>query len=561
MSLFGGRRASSPALDHARSPVPTSVADEATARPPHFYPVAAPLPHLPPVAAEVPTVDEARHVAEQLRLLLAELGRREASLNSRLERVEREQRELHGNAQQLAEAQRILEAAFAEREASIVEQAAAAAEQQAAVDQQQAELDRQRAELREQLWAEVAEQRRDVAESQAALESGRGELTQLRERLREALLAEVAADRSRLAAQRADLEQERARVRTELEAELVAQHGDLDKQRQALERQRAEFAVAAETWQASRDQAWQEQNAQLELRRQERLADIEARDAAVGQREVDLIKRTRFHEEHLDRLRKGIEAKQIELERHRAAIFVWNADVEATLRSRLVHLGKFRGLLEQREAACDAAWRSVAEARDRQQQFLHETREHLAAERASIAEQQQLAAGDLRRQADLLRLREEEVARQSARFDQWEHDLERRSREWKACEAALQLAIDTLSDQVGAAVVRRLLAQAAVPADGPASEADQSAELLVQEQQLVDWREELQRERDAFAELTAAREERLCVREAALSRQLDQLVDREAALHADQARDRAEREQAFAILESLVSEIERRRAG
>src|SRR5438128_2642802 len=109
MSLFGGLRASSPAPGRARSQTATLIADQAAARPPHFQ----------TVPADLPTVDEARRLSDQLRLLLSDLDRREQSLNSQLTLIEREQRTLRSDARQFAEAQQALEFALAEREASL----------------------------------------------------------------------------------------------------------------------------------------------------------------------------------------------------------------------------------------------------------------------------------------------------------------------------------------------------------------------------------------------------------------------------------------------------------
>lgn len=558
MSVFGGRRASPPAPGRARSE-PRS--DDAPVLAPHFQP--APL-----SAADLESLDEARRIVEELRVHLAELDRREQSLNSRLSQLDRDQRALRLAAQQLDADHRERDAALldreqrlAEREAAVARLADEAAEQQAAVDLQQADVDRQRADFREEVWADVAEERRHLAEQRDAIAAQQAELEQERARFRDEVLAEFAAARRELAARQAEHEQERQRFREQVDAALATRQAELDAQCRELEQARADIAADAAEWQAAREREWTECTAQLEQRRQERLAEIEARDAAVSQREVDLVKRTRFQEEHLARLRSAIEAKQAELERHRAGLSVWNAEVEASIRGRLSHLRKFRDVLEQRESACDAAWTALADARNQQHALLKELREQIVVEQHALDEQQRQVAGDLRRHAELLRLREQEVERHSARNSRMQAEFDRRLRELEAREAAVAEACQRLEDEVGADRLLPLLAQAAPPVEIEPVLSEQQRAIEEAEQHLSRWHAELQRDREAFAELAADRERRLRIREAALGRQLEELAAREAELQAAQARDRAEREQAYAMLESLVGEIERRLAG
>jgi hypothetical protein len=295
--------------------------------------------------------------------------------------------------------------------------------------------------------------------------------------------------------------------------------------------------------------------------RAEQLAEVEAREAQVGQHEVDLVKRARFQEEHLFRLRAGIEAKQSELERARASLAVWNADVESTVRQRLAHLRKYRDLLERRESDCEAAWQALADARRQQQATLETLRQNSIADQQALESHQQAVAGDLRRHADLLRLREQEVERRGARIDQLRDDLDRRQQVVAAREADLQTAVAWLSDHVGPDQVATLLPHlepAAIPE--PVVD-DRRREIADAERQLSQWQHELQREREAFAQIIADREQRLRAREATLGRQCEQLAAREAALQSEQLRDRTEREQTFVLLESLVDQIEQRLRG
>jgi hypothetical protein len=292
--------------------------------------------------------------------------------------------------------------------------------------------------------------------------------------------------------------------------------------------------------------------------RAEQLADVEARELQVGQREVDLVKRTRFQEEHLVRLRAAIEAKQSDLERARAALSVWSADVEATVRQRLSHLRKYRDLLDRRESDCNAAWDELADARQQQHATLETLRQNVIADQQALEEHQRAVAGDLRRHADLLRLREQEVERRGARIDQLRDDLDRRQQLIVAREADLQTAVTWLSDHVGANEVAALLPHLEPRVIPEPVVDDQRREIADAERQLSQWQHELQREREAVAQMIADREQRLRARESTLGRQYEQLANREAALQSAQLRDRTEREQTFAILESLVEQIEQR---
>lgn len=608
MSLFGGRRGTSAAPGSIR--VEPAVARTGTgdshARTPHFRPAPG---------ADAETLDEARQILDDLRVHLAELDRREQSLNSQLSLLDREQRALRLQSQKLADDRREIQQVLEEREQRVTDRETAAAElvlaadeRQAAldeqlaeieqkrarlkddvaaelaaehqrlaarlndVDQQRSEIEEQRARLQDDVAAELAEQHRQLAVRQNELNLVRIGIEQQRARLKDDVAAELAAERQRLAAGRdeidqlrGELEQRRVQLEDDVRAGLAQEHAELDdrgrefESRQAgFDRERAEFAAEIAHRESLREQEIAEHAALLSQMRAEQLADVEAREAQVGQREVDLVKRARFQEDHLVRLRSGIEAKQAELERARASLAVWNADVESTVRQRLSHLRKYRDLLDRRESECESAWQALADARRQQHATLETLRQNIVADQQALEAHQQAVTGDLRRHADLLRLREQEVERRGARIDQLRDDLDRRQQLIAARETDLQTTISWLSDHVGPDEVSALLPHLEPTTIPEPVVNDQRREIADAERQLSQWQHELQREREAFAQLIADREQRLRAREATLGRQYEQLAACEATLQNEQLRDRTEREQTFNLLEALVDQIEQR---
>jgi chromosome segregation ATPase len=574
MSMFGGRRGTSAAPGSIRvEPAAARTgAGDSHARTPHFRPAPAP-------GADAETLDEARQILEDLRVHLAELDRREQSLNSQLSLLEREQRALRLQSQKLADDSREIQQVLEEREQRLTDRETAAAdlvlatdERQASLDEQLADIERQRAQLKDLVATELIDEHQRLANRLQEVEQARLEIEQQRARLKGELAAEVADEHRQLAARQNELdlvqiglEQERARLEEDVRAGLAHEQRALDDRSRELDLRQTEFEQKNSVFAAEiarreslREQEIAEHAALLAQMRAEQLAEVEARESQVSQREVDLVKRARFQEDHLIRLRSGIEAKQAELERDRASLAVWNTEVESTVRQRLSHLRKYRDLLDRRESDCESAWQALADARQQQQAKLETLRQNIIADQQALEAHQQTTTGDLRRHADLLRLREQEVERRGARIDQLRDDLDRRQQLIAAREADLHAAVNWLSDHVGADEVATLLPYlepAAIPE--PVVD-DQRREIADAERQLSQWQHELQRDREAFAQMIADREQRLRAREATLGRQYEQLATREATLQSEQLRDRTEREQTFVLLESLVDQIEQR---
>ncbi|MBL8849240.1 MAG: hypothetical protein JNG89_06130, partial [Planctomycetaceae bacterium] len=532
MSVLSGRRTPSPTTDRTRSDAAAPGSTGSRIPAPHFRPAPA---------VETASLEEARLVLEDLRVHLAELEQRELSLNSQLSALDREQRALRLQTQQFAADSAELQQILERREQEL-------AGRQEALDAQQAGIDRQRETLRAELFADVADARQEIDSGRAELLHDRAELEDEIARRRSEmdsaaaqLTVETIETKRALASQQSEIDRQRASLRAELLAELAEERRQLAADREELDQGRAELADELAQRLAGREQEITEHTALLAQLREEQLADVEIREADVTQREVDLVRRTKFQEEHLSRLRSAIEGKQADLERDRAAKAVWSAEVDASIRNRLSHLRKFRELLEGREGACDAAWQTLAEAQAQQQAMLVDLRLYVSDEQRALAEQQDAVAGDLRRHAELMRLREEELERRSARTDAFRDELARRHFDLAGRETALLGARDWLVDQIGPEAVQRLL-----PRDLPASPVDSTAdhhrrEIADGERALADWQHELQRERAEFAQRTVDREERLRARESSLAWQWEQLTAREAALQAAQLRDRADR--------------------
>lgn len=508
------------------------------------------------------TLLHAGRVLDQLRAHLAELDRREQSLNSQLTIFDQEQRALRLQAWQSQEEAREREAALMAREAALQERESACAGQSEAAAAERAELSRRQSELdaeRERLHADIEQQ---LADERHALEEQRTTLAREWAALAEESAAWKTQRERELVAHREHLDALRGEALVDIERQLARERGSLDDERETLERERAALARESFDWEARRERELAAHQEQLAALRHDRLADIEEREARLERLQVDLEKRTRFHEDHLARVRSELETRKRELELQRQRQRVWTEQVEGSIRLRLAHVRKFRDLLERREESLTSGLDLLAQSRDAFEAGVADERAQTAGQRRRLDEDRRMQHADLQRQHDLLRLHAQDLDRRGDRLETLRNELERTHRETVELQAAADLACHRLSQQSGEDEAGRRVDEARAAlgrqfGEWHASLAAQRSEIEAAEQRLEAQRDEFRAEREAFGTSATRREERLREREQAMTRSLEQTARREQAWLDARERWRHEKQEAQEVVRGLLRELER----
>ncbi len=240
-------------------------------------------------------LQHAGRILEHLRTQLAELDRREQNLNSQLTSMDQERRSLRLWSQQFTE----------------------------------------EAERREQ---ELRSREIQLAEREAGFEAFAGEV--------ESREKSLATDWEAVAAARASL-------KSELAQEIETERYELAEGQRRLEIDSREFERQRSAFENEHALELENQRRELEAMRVERLAKIEQHEADVSRREIDVEKRARFHEDHLDRVRRDLAEQRRDIERERQQQKVWSEQVEESIRLRLAHVRRYRDLVAQREESLE----------------------------------------------------------------------------------------------------------------------------------------------------------------------------------------------------------------
>lgn len=461
-----------------------------------------PRPRFPverPVRRDEQTLAQAGRVMEHLRTQLAELDRREQTLKDQLATLDQEARSLRIWSQQFTD-----EAQKRERELRVTERRLVEREQSC-----------------EKQLASLQERELDIARQIEALATERGAM-------KRGIEAELAAERAAFAAERRSFDDHRA----EQEEAIARERSDLD-------RERAERLGAVE----------------------ERENVIDRRESEVTRRENDLEKRTRFHEEHLKRLRHEVAAQKSELEKERQDLRVWSVQVEESIRLRLAHVQRFRDLLEEREKACDEERLLLHQSRRSADEELIRRRAELEAEttrrrgeldrrQVTLEEQQEVIAGQL-----------ETIESRQKELDEFQQELESTHLDNLEMRAAIEEALAQLRVELGApaagervdaarATLARQFERVRETID------EQRAEVANLLGDLEKERATFREERDSTVAWIERRESDVEVREACLIRERGQHHSGEGAWIAARDRWRQEKLEAEAIIRGLVTELE-----
>jgi len=333
----------------------------------------------------------------------------------------------------------------------------------------------------------------------------------------------------RLAAQQAEQQAEqRAELLNEREQAVAARENECQTQEAETLEQRTAIAAAEETL-ASDRATFREQvigefaaeRESLEASKQshdQREAAIAAGEASLAQQGIDLEKRTRFHEEHLNRLRREVAEQKSEVERERQRLRTWSNQVDDSIRFRLAHIRKFRDLLDRREQSLETEAEILREQRESMERDLARQHQEAAAEEAALIADSEKRQADFRSQQDLLTLHSENLEGRRQRLDKMRDELD------QSHQDALELRM--AAEQVHAEVVQATDAQAAQDRIQAARESlfeyyRDLRESLTQRRQEADdaqrslqaKRDEFHAERDAQIQRIAEREQQISLRE------------------------------------------------
>ncbi len=240
-------------------------------------------------------LQHAGRILEHLRTQLAELDRREQNLNSQLSSMDQERRSLRMWSSQFTED----------------------------------------AERREQ---ELRAREIKLAERESASD---------------AYAAEVESREKSLAAEWETVAAARATMKSELAQEIETERRDLAEGQRRLEIDTRERQRLESEFEHSQALQLENQRREVEALRAERLGEVDRREADVSRREIDVEKRARFHEDHLDRVRRDLADQRRDLERERQRQRVWIEQVEESIRLRLSHVRRYRDLVAQREQSVE----------------------------------------------------------------------------------------------------------------------------------------------------------------------------------------------------------------
>lgn len=378
-----------------------------------------------------------------------------------------------------------------------------------------------------------------------------------REKLLDERLGVLDEQEQEFARQRADFEAERANLKQSLAAEIAE-----DRRRNAIDREqlaaaRTAHEEAAAIWSRERT----EQAAAIEERRLTVNAELDEREAQVSRGEVDLAKRTRFHEDHLQRFRGELDEQRVELERDRQRLRVWKEQVEATLRLRIAHVRRFRDLVEAREDSLARGEQDLETARRHADQDLLTERQRLAREQEAFERERSRERSDIRRQQDLMQAHSRALDERRQKLDQLRDEIEATQRETLQQQMILEQARANYADETGAEEAGTRLEQARkhlvdFHRQLVASSEERRQELLAAQRQLQERRIAFRDEREVVALRLTERESEVEQRELRLQVQIVGLHEREYKWQQLREQWRQEKRLAEDVIRNLVVQLE-----
>ncbi len=489
-----------------------------------------------------------------LRSQLAELDRREQNVNSQYSALDQERRRLRFSAQESEDQLRQREEAITRREQEFAARIDEWVATQKDVTAQKDLLARERAELKaekERVETEAAAQleveREVLAQERAAFERKVSEQEQLW--LAAITDIDVAIDKERVS-RTAVMEQELAALETEI----------LEK-RQWWDEEQARCQRSFEEERVSYDHQLAALSSELVDLRQQRLADLEDREHVLKRQEVDIEKRTRFHESHLDNLRRSLEQRQQELDHQKQTSQARHIEIDERLRLHAGQLRRFRDLLEHREESLDRERDLLAEARRAIETLRADEASRIDGERLAWQQECESHRTDMRRQQDLLTLHAQNLDSRRSRLDRLRDELEESHRETLEMRLGIEQSWAQLSQTFGEETSRQRIEQARASLNEHFEQVrhtidEQRQTLAETHERLQSQREEFRQERQEFSEWITERESQLRQREALLQEEVQSNDSRESQWRDTREHWLQEKLEAESVIRQLLGELE-----
>ena len=508
-------------------------------------------PDSPRTSRDRSLLHQAGDVLENLRSQLSELDRREQHVAAQTTALEQERRILRLSSQEFEDQMKQREASFAEQEESLKRR-----------------LD------------EIETARRQIDEDQSKLDQVRAELDGEREKLRDELNSELEQDRSQLNQERAEFDQrvadheERwqdglAAIDAELEQERETRRGALEADLEQLEQSIAVRKSAWDEEQSRRQEQFESEAAQqradlrseLDAVREEQLGEIERREQNLHRKQVDLEKRTRFHERHLEQLRRTLEQEQTDVDHRRQLHKCELVQADELIDRRRRQLAQFHVRLRQREESLGRERRLLDDARAALELRRSEEDKAVHHQRAAWNEESQALRADVRRQQDMLTLHAQNLEARRSRLDELRDALEETHRETLELRLVAEQVWAQLSQTFGEEATRVRVEQARKELlsgyeKSHDSLIEQQQEIIEAETRLEEQRDRFRQEREEFAGWMDERERQLADQERSLQRDLEAAAAAETEWRATRERWTLEKIEAESVIRQLLDELD-----
>lgn len=448
-------------------------------------------------------LQHAGRILEHLRTQLAELDRREQNLNSQLSSMDQERRSLRMWSSQFTED----------------------------------------AERREQ---ELRAREIKLAEREAGFD---------------AFAAEVESREKSLSAQWESVAAARAEMKSELAAEIESERHELAEGLRRLEIDARELRRCESEFEHTQALQLENQRREIEALRADRLGEIERHEAEVSRREIDVEKRARFHEDHLDRVRRDLADQRRDLERERQRQRVWIEQVEESIRLRLSHVRRYRDLVAQREQSIEHE-RELMQRAKQASEYEVTTNRSLLQEQWNAFEQDRTAnLSELERRTADLAHRQEALEIKSQKVEQLRMEIDLSNQDLLEQRVIVEQVRAELDRSVGSAESDAHIQQMQAQLHEQwrhvrESLVEQRDELETARQTLQRLRDEFRNEREILTTWIGQREFQLRAVEEALTRERSHAQETENHWTAARERWREEKIEAENVIRGLLLQLE-----
>ncbi|MCA9027174.1 MAG: hypothetical protein KDA86_18335 [Planctomycetaceae bacterium] len=489
-----------------------------------------------------------------LRSQLAELDRREQNVNAQYSALDQERRRLRFSAQQSEEQLRQREEELTRREAEFVAKMDEWESSWKDVHAQEELLKREQSEFRaakDRLETEVAVQleveREVLAQERAAFERKVAE----QEQFWQSTIGEI--DEA--------INGERAKRTALMERELGALEAEILEKRQWWDEEKERCQRSFEEERTSYEFQLAALSTELVDLKQQRLEELDEREHDLKRREVDIEKRSRFHESHLENLRRTLDQRQKELDQQKQSSRARHVEIDQRLRRHANQMRRFRDLLEHREESLERERDLLAEAQGTIETLRAEETARFDREKLVWEQECESHRADMQRQQDLLTLHAQNLDSRRSRLDKLRDELEESHRETLEMRLSIEQSWAQLSQTFGEETSRQRIEQARAALHEHFEQVRQTIDEQRQtldeaHERLQEQRDEFRIERQEFSVWVAERENQLRQQEALLQEDVQVNDARESQWRQTRERWLHEKIEAESVIRQLLSELE-----